>query len=243
MTTALANTRTRKQWAKEINLAWFKTVDDVCDVAELCNAAFKQLGTSEYNKMCAEDLKFSTKLSLEFRKLGARSDILAYARSRALPPNYSSLFEFLRMDPASLKFAVKTKLVDERSDFAKSRAVAGALTTTSKRPIGEGGATQNLPSPKEANEIAEATGKMVAASDGKVYTGTDEAEQDQYNERRDQFYQTLDAITFLADLGTVDPKFFLKNSEEWWTEKLSPKVIGNACEWLRLLKETLESRQ
>lgn len=244
MTTALANTRTRKQWAKEINLAWFKSVDDVCDVAEMCASAYADLGPKEYKKMCREDLKFKETLANSFRLLGERPDILRYARNRALPAKYSSIFEFLRVDKESLEFAIKNKLVSEDTSQIKSRAIAGALTTSSEKPIGEDAeSTRHLPTPKEANEIAGATGKMVAASDGKVYTGTDADEQDQYNERRDQFYQTLDAITFLADLNSVDPAFFLKNSEVWWTEKLSASVIGTACEWLQRLRTALEVRQ
>lgn len=243
MTTTLTNTRTRKQWAKEINLAWFKSVDDVCDVAELCAQAHSQLGQPEYNKMCAEDLQFSIRMAGKFKELGQRPDILRYGRARRLPQITSSLFEFLRMDEKSLAFAIENKLLDEQSNLAKSRAVAGALSTSTETPIGEDSQSRGLPSPKDANDVAKATGKMVAASDGKVYTGTGKDEQDQYNERRDQFYQTLDAISFLANLNSVDPEFFLANSEEWWTEKLSVAVIDDACEWLQRLKKTLEARQ
>lgn len=87
---------TRHEWAKEINLAWFKSVDDVCDVAELCAQAHAQLGQPEYNKMCAEDLKFSARLAGQFKELGLRSDIISYGRARALPANYSSIFSFKR---------------------------------------------------------------------------------------------------------------------------------------------------
>ena len=243
MTTALVNTRTRKQWAKDINLAWFKSVDDVCDLAERSAQAHLQLGFKEFNKMCAEDLAFSEALANQFKRLGERPDIIGYARRRRLPKGYSSLFEFVKLDADSLKHAIENNLLTAKTTVRKSRAVVTALLTDSERPVGEGLAQPMLPSPTDANEIAKATGKMVIASDGITYTGTDQADQDQYNERLQQFYQALDAITSLADMNSVEPAFFLDNSEEWWSEKLSPSIIGDAVEWLQRLKKTLEARQ
>ncbi len=243
MTIALVNARSRKEWANEINSAWFKSVNDVCNIAELCAQAHTYLGLEEYKEMCKEDLSFSDELAQRFKQLGHRPDILAYARRHILPKGYSTLFEFLRLDEASLTHAVDSGWVSENTNVRKTRAITQALTTDSNRPVGEGNAPEMLPSPAEANEVANATGKLIAASDGKIYTGTTLAEQDQYNERRDQFYQMLDAITLLAELKPVDPAFLLDNSEDWWTGKLSTNMIGDAREWLASLRNELEARR
>ncbi len=243
MTVALVKTRTRKQWAKDINLAWFKSVDDVCDVAELCASAAADLGASTFVKLCTDDLQFNRTLANRFRQLGERPDIIGHARQRRLPKGYTTLFEFIPLDQDSLTYAVESGLLTAETSKRKGRATTAALQSNSDQPIGSDLSPDSLPSPKEANEIAKVTGKMVAASDNKIYTGTTPDEQDQYNERRDQFYQTLDAINLLADLKAVDPGFFLDNSEEWWTEKLSTSVIDDSREWLASLLEALERRR
>ena len=243
MTVALVNTRTRKQWANEINLTWFKSVDDVCNVAELCATARSQLGPAEYQKMCEEDLSFNARLAQKFNQLGGRPDILGYARSRRLPKGYTSILDFLRLDIPTLEYAVESGLITPQMSRRKAGALIKATSAVDGEIVGDGKTKTFLPSKEEANEIARATGTAVAARDGNIYTGTTEAEQDQYNERRDQFYQTLDAINFLAELKTVDPAFFLENSEEWWTGQLSPSEIDDARGWLASLKHELETRR
>lgn len=126
MTTALANTRTRKQWAKEINSAWFKSVDDVCDVAELCASSHADIGAAEYKKMSQDDLQFSKTLANSFRQLGERPDILRYARAKALPSKYSSIFGFLKVDEKSLLYAIKHGLVDEKTNQRRYKLVVRA---------------------------------------------------------------------------------------------------------------------
>lgn len=95
-----------------------------------------------------------------------------------------------------------------------------------------------LPSPTEARTIARETGSLVAASDGRTYTGKTDDEGREALRVQEQTYGGVDAIILLAKWrGETDPPRWLNEAPNHQLADLTGKHIDLAIEWLEELRE------
>ena len=94
-----------------------------------------------------------------------------------------------------------------------------------------------LPSKEKANVIARETGKAVAASDGRIYSGRSDAEADAYQDRRNQVYTIIDAIGQLYGVAaTMSAADWLESAEAWWLTDLGEFDLEQTINWLTALR-------
>lgn len=234
--TAIANVRTRKEWAAEINQAWQKSIDSILDVASRCHDAYTQLGRPEFDKMAETDLDFSPRVAHHFKDIGKNPALMDTRARASLPVKWRVLAELARLNPDDIAWAKKRGLITPETSLRSAHALVGAKQGTSDRPVGEHTAPTMLPSKDEANAIARETGKAVTASDGKIYTGTTDQEAEAYTDRRNRAYSVIDAINTLYTVAcTVSPAEWMEQAETWWLQDLDELNIEQAAEWLRNL--------
>ena len=97
-----------------------------------------------------------------------------------------------------------------------------------------------LPSPDEANRIAFVTGRLVAASDGRYYSGEEEVLR--VERSHSEADSLVDAINDIADYPS-DPSTWLAQVASHRLEYLGAGSIDLAIDWLTELRRRLwESR-
>lgn len=92
-----------------------------------------------------------------------------------------------------------------------------------------------LPSPADANRIAQETGKAQVATDGKLYMGASKEDLERAKKERDLDFGVIDAVNFLGNID-IPPEKWLGDADEraalvdWGPS--SPPRIREAAQWL-----------
>lgn len=97
-----------------------------------------------------------------------------------------------------------------------------------------------LPKPKEARQIARATGRLVAASDNNLYSGATAAEGRDYRDRRTVAFRLIEAIELLSELP--DAEQFLREAEDHWFIEFERAATPRARKWLAAFESAMEAR-
>ena len=100
------------------------------------------------------------------------------------------------------------------------------------------GRANTLPSPARAKKMAEATGRVVAGSDGRYHTPMPDDEVREYEKRRNRTYSVIDAINGIAAHSGMTPEDWLQGADAHWLTDLTLSDIENAAEWLKGLAAT-----
>ena len=120
-------------------------------------------------------------------------------------------------------------------------AERGELPTVKKvRDMKKDMAADRLPTPTEAKEIAKATGRTVAGSDGRYHTPMPEDTAADYEQRRADIYGALEAIKKLAGLD-LTPAKWLGRSEDHWLIDFRLAEVDAAAKWLTALSSEYKS--
>lgn len=234
--TVIANTRNRQQWAEIIGADWRKSIDSILQTGRDLIAAKAELPHGEFMAMVAADLPFSQDVANNLMGVARHPAITNSDNSRNLPATFSVLVELSQLSEADFNDAREKGLITPDLKVKAARSIAGAYN----KPEGEvvGGAQHMLPSPNEARQIARETNRLVAASDGKVYSGTTREEDAQYVNRRTRVFRVLEAINLLAECGVPADDWF-RSTEHHWLHDFRPGAIDDAAEWLGDLKEAM----
>lgn len=120
-------------------------------------------------------------------------------------------------------------------------AKQGKLPTVKKvRDMKKDMAADRLPTPTEAKEIAKATGRTVAGSDGRYHTPMPESDAADYEQRRADTYGVLEAIKKIADLN-IPAAEWLGRAEDHWLIDFRLADVDAAAEWLTALSSEYKS--
>jgi hypothetical protein len=246
-THAVTNVRTRKQWAEIVAKQWKKAtdtaalaVDEALETGRLLVQARDELGDREYGAMLKESGLNVSKAAM-LRKLAASPVGQASLTSTTLPQTWTALSELAKLDKNDLANAQERGLITTDTTARASRAIAGTYVEKDGI-VGAGKSGAMLPSPNEASEIARKTGRMVAASDGHVYSGATEEEGANHVRRRQQTYGAIDAINTLADCP-LGADGWIAQAEAQWLNGLDLGAIDAAIDWLTELRDVLPETQ
>jgi hypothetical protein len=235
--TALTNARSRQQWAEIIGADWRKSIESIIQTGRDLIAAKQELAHGEFTEMVERDLPFTGAAAAQLMRVAAHPSIADFRNSKILPARVSVLIELSSLSEEDFADAEEKGLITPDLKVKPARSIAGAYN----KPEGEiiGGAQHMLPSPKEAREIARATGRFVAASDGQIYSGATKEEGRDYRDKRTVAFRILEAIQILADAPEVSD--WLAGTERHWFEGFDPNSIGEARKWLRAFEEATEA--
>jgi len=241
-THAVTNIRTRKQWAEVINTNWRKSIDAIFETGESLKTASEQLDNDEFARLITNDLDFTPSTANKLIKIVSNPVLHAPAQRAKLPASWAVLSELAPMNKDDLRWAIKRGLVGQSTGKRAARAIAGVANIEPGETYGVNARRDMLPSPTDATKIARETGRMVAASDGHVYSGATEEEGANHVRRRQQTYGAIDAINTLADcpLGAGD---WIAQAEAHWLNGLDLGAIDAAIDWLTELRDALPETQ
>lgn len=233
---AITNVRSRSDWAAIIRADWRRSIDSFIQTGRDLLAAKEELSHGEFGLMLASDLNMKAEAASRLMAVASHPIIANTQNSDELPQTFSVLIELSPLPKDDYLDAKSKGLITPNLTVKAARAITGAY----RKPEGEvvGGAQHMLPSPKEAREIARATGRFVAASDNNIYSGATESESRAYTQKRNEAFRILEAIDTIAD--APDPREWLKGSEKHWFADFRPGAMDEARKWLGNLKEAME---
>lgn len=232
----LQNVRTRPEWAAIINADWRKSIEGIIQTGRDLVAAKAELPHGEFTSMIQEDLSLSVSTAEGLMNIAKNRLIVKSVSTGILPPSWAILSQLSRMKEADLQDAISSGLITSKSSLRQARAVDEVY----KKPSGVVGAERSpsaLPSPKEAREIARATGRLVAASDNNTYSGASAEEGVAYSQRRTAAFRTLEAVTRLASAGDADS--FVATLEPHWLLDFNIGAIEDAIAFLTELRPAM----
>lgn len=236
--TALANIRSRKEWAAIINADWRKSIDSIIQTGRDLATAKSELAHGEFSKMIGNDLAFNDGTARKLMRIAAHPEITNRSTSTVLPPSWTVLAELSQLTAEDFRDAAAKGLIKPDISAREARAVAGAYSTPEGGAVGAPGPSNMLPSPSEARKIAQATNRLVAASDGNMYTGASDEEVGDYVSRRRHVFGIREAIERIADCG-ISPREWVEGAESHWLHDFRPGAIDDTIEWLTAAKEAL----
>lgn len=240
---AVAKVRSRKEWADIINSDWRKSIDSIIQTGRDLAAAKDDLAHGEFEKMIDGDLAFSTRTARSLMRIAEHPAIGKSATSSVLPPSWAVLAELTKLSERDFERAEKKGLITPNTTARQARVIAEAYDDElpSDKPIGEGRSRQMLPSPEEATDLAAKTGRLVAANDGRIYTGASEEEGADFVRRRQQTYGVVDAINAIADCPVSAAKW-AKEAESYMLHSFRLNSIDAAIKWLTELRPVLAKK-
>lgn len=239
---AVANVRTRQEWAEIINADWRKSIESIIQTGRDLLEARRQLPDGEFSGMVEADLPFSRRTAERLIQISQHPAITNATTSSRLPPSWPVLAELTKLSENDFVDAQEHGLINPETNARSARAVAGAYKAPDGAPVGEGKKPNMLPSPVDARKIARETGRMVAASDGNLYSGTTEDEDADYLRRREQTYGVMDAIKTIADVS-VTPAEWLDQTKQHWLHKFEISDLETAVAWLEALRSEYCQRE
>lgn len=237
----VSNVRTRKEWAEIINADWRKSIDSIIQTGRDLATAKEELPHGEFIKMIEGELPFSRRTATSLMSIAALPAVSNGMSSSHLPPSWSVLAELTKLTASDFSEAQKRGLITPQTNVRQARAVVGTYNAPEGAPIGKGASPAMLPSPKEATDIAAKTGRVVAASDGRLYTGATEEEGKDFVRRRQQTYGVVDAINALADCD-VSPSKWASEAESYMLHSFRLNSIDAAIKWLTDLRPLLAKK-
>lgn len=234
--TALANVRSRQEWAEVINADWRKSIDSIIQTGRDLAAAKAELDSSNFLAMVDADLPFTSGTAEKLIRIANHPAINKMSTS-TLPPSWAVLSELTKLSKADFTDAANRGLIDSNTDARRARAVAGAYRVPEGGTVGAGKSPAMLPTPSEARKIARETNRFVAASDGNIYSGASEEEGREYRDKRDSAFAILRAIETLSEAPEADD--FFRTAERHWFVEFRPGAIDDARSWLTSFKEAM----
>lgn len=235
------NARTRQQWADIINADWRKSIDSIIQTGKDLAQAKAELLHGEFTQMVAGDLLFSQRTANNLMGIAKHPVIGKSPAAANLPPSWAVLSELTKLSEADFRDAQSRGLISRDTSSRAARAVADVYGSDDpSAPIGVDRTPSKLPTPAEARKVAKATGRLVAASDGNLYTGMSEEEGADLVRRRRQTYGTIDAIKLIAENG--DSETWVAEAEAVWLHSFEFGSIDAAIDWLTELKVILANK-
>lgn len=239
--TALQNVRTREEWAEIINADWRKSIEAIFETADHLIAAREELGEREFYQMVRTDLTIPPGVVKRLMHIG-RDPRLRGSSSATLPTSWRVLDSISTLNDDDFAWATERGLITASTSLRAVGAIKGARGVPEGETWGRERKPSTLPNPGEANNIARETGRLVAASDGNVYSGATEEESADHVNRRQRTYGIRDAIDAICDCG-VTPEQWLSEAEDHWLHDFRLGSIDEASAWLTKLKVALAKRR
>lgn len=237
--------KTREHWAKAINHSWAVAlkaatvaVKSGIETGQFLLSARADLDDKAFKAMIDEDLPFNKAKAYSLMKI-AGSPQLAVSHGK-LPEAWTVLNKLADLSPDDFKWAIDHGLISPEmtrgAAMAIKRARNGNETVVS---ISKG---ERGPTPAEARKIARETGKLVVASDGNMYSGTTEEEDEKYAARRNIGYGIKEAIIEIASCK-LTPKQWIDQCEAHWIFDFEPDTVAEAIDFLNGLRPLLAKRK
>jgi hypothetical protein len=241
--TAITNARTRKEWAEVINADWRKSIEGIIQTGRDLAAAEKELSRSDFREMIESDLLFKTKTAQQLMRI-ARDPRIAneISSNQSLPASWRVLSALTPLSKEDFADARRHDLINPDTSLRAAVATTSAYKAPDGAIVGKNVGRASLPSPSEASNIARATGRMVTASDGHVYSGASEEEGEDHVRRRQQTYGVIDAINTLADCPVKPPRW-ANQAETHWLHNFELGSVDAAINWLSDLREPLAQKK
>lgn len=237
-TTALANAKSRQEWAAIINADWRKSIESILRTAHNLVAAKEELPHGEFGRMLQEDLDFGPKMAEMLMKIAKHPIIGKATTSSDLPARWAVLSELVKLPAEDFKWAQERGLISPDTTARSARTLVQAMKPGDKsEPVNTG---HMLPTPTEARNIARETERPVVASDGRVYTGITREEKEEYQKHSVEAYRVIDAIKMMAGLPDAATWF---DDQEYWRKQphnFDADMIREAGEWLLALADVVE---
>jgi hypothetical protein len=234
MTTAITNIRTRQQWAEIINADWRKSIDSIIQTGRDLAAAKDELSHGDFVALVEHDLPFGPRTAQQLMAVSKDERITKTNSSSLLPASWRVLSALTSLSDADFKTGVETGIISPDTSLRAADAYAGV----SKVPVGETWGAERkpstLPTPDEARKIARETGRFVAASDSKIYSGATAEEASGYAVKRDAAFDIIEAIETLGNAPAAESWFAA--AERHWFHDFRYSAIDDAIEWLTALK-------
>ena len=238
---AIQNIRARDEWTDIINNDWRRSVEGVVQAGRDLNEAQAQLSDRDFKEMIRDDLPFTRSTARKLQQIARHPKIGGGAGTCPLPASWAVLVRLAALSVEEFEDAQTRGLIDEKTSKRKANAIATAYKAAPGVAVGESKDIESLPSPKEAREVARATSRLVAASDGNLYSGATEEEGAEHTRRRDQSYFVIDAINAIVDCG-VSPKQWCEELMPHWLNRFEFGRIEAAIDWLTGLKAEAASQ-
>ncbi len=238
-TALTTNARSRNEWAEIIGADWRRSVESILQTGRDLVAAKEgpnKLPHGEFMAMVETDLPFKQDTAEQLMRVARHPVISNSDNSRNLPSKMSVLIELSQLSEDDFNDAQEKRLITPDLKVKASRSIARAYKKEKGGVVG--GAQHMLPSPREAKKIAAATGRLVAADNGRLYTGAPDEEVAEYAGKRDTTFATLRAINTLADLDKDAFEFFEKAERRWFAD-FRYSAVDDAIEFLTSLKEAM----
>lgn len=233
--TAIQNVRTRDEWAEVINADWRKSIEGIIQTGRDLIDAKGEIPEGEFMEMIEMDLSFGQSTANKLMTIARHPVITNSAAAATLPQSWTVLSELTALSAEDFGDAQERGLIGADIGSRKARAIQSAYKTPIGGIVGAGNIASKLPSPKEAKEVARATNRMVAASDGNLYSGATDEEGAEHVRLRTQTYSVIDAINTITDIG-ITPKQWCEETKEHWLNRFEYGRIEAAQKWLELLR-------
>ena len=237
---AIQNVRTRNEWAEIINADWRKSIEGIIQTGRDLIAAKEELPYGDFGRMIKTGCPFSVSMARSLMAISLRYDnwvttIGVRHHDGELPSSWTTLAKLTSLSDFDFKDAYQRGLITAEISREKAIAISRSYKTPAGEAIGDGNSPVSLPSPKEAREVARATNRMVAASDGNLYSGATEEEGAEYTRRRDQTYLVIDTINAIFE-GGVSAKQWCEETEDRWLNRFEFGRIICMITWLTDLR-------
>ncbi len=234
---AIQNIRNRNEWAEVINADWRKSIEGIIQTGRDLELAAAEL-RGEYEAMVEADLPFSKSTAKKLRKIASHPAITNGPAPDHLPPSWAVLSELTSLSAEDFADAQERGLIGANTSHRKARAISGAYKAPLGGTVGEGASVSKLPSPQEAKHVARETSRLVAASDGRLYSGATDEEGAEHVRLREQTYAVIDSINAIVEIG-VSPKQWCEDVKNHWLARLEFGRIEAATCWLTKLRSEL----
>ena len=236
------------EWAKIISGHWeeaekhaVQAVSYAVQTGKDLIEAKAALPWGQFAQMIEQDLPFGKRKAQMLMDLAAKPHLSDAQATAHLPPNWATLYELSKMSEENLADATKSGLVNPKTTERQARAIGGAYDTPEGEAWGKGKSPAHLPTPIQAREIARQTKRMVAASDGHLYSGATMEEGAEHDRRRQQTYGVRDAVSTLADC--VDADIWVAQAEPHQIHDFKLSSIDGAIRFLTELREEMNKKQ
>lgn len=241
--------RSRQEWAGIINTGWHKGVRQVEVGAETLLETGKDLIAAKHDlldgtflAMCEKDLDFTPHKAQALMRLSTRR-MISNALSRSyLPSGWRIVGTIMQLSDDDFKWALERKLITNKTSLRAADAIQGALKIPKGATWGKDRKPSTLPKPEEARQIARETGRFVAASNDRIYSGATEEEGAEADRCIAQTYKIIDAIEAIADIGMTQ-KQWLQEAQDFQLHKFRLTSLEAAIEWLLLFQPALKRHQ
>lgn len=233
------NSRSRQEWAAIINADWRKSIESIVQTGRDLAAAKLELPRGEWETMVKEDLPFSLTTAAALRRIGSHPVIANRDDRAGLPASWTVLRELASLKEKDFRDAQERGLITPDMGQWDATAISKAYRTPEGQPVGEGRNLRTLPPPAKARDIARETGRFVAASDGRVYSGASEEEGAEASRLTGQTYGAIDAINLLAKMP--EPGQWLADAPPFQLRDLTYENAEKAANWLLDLVSAMEA--